>query len=71
MRRWKRRLGEKGWRLSPGTGRLTNVRYADDMLLLTKSLTQVADMISLLAVEFEAIGLPCNGQNASSSATLT
>ena len=60
MRRWKRRLGEQGWLLSPGTERLTNVRYADDTLLPARSLTQIADMISLLAAEFEAIGLSFN-----------
>lgn len=38
---WKRRLSYHGWLLLPGIERLTNTRYADDMLLYAKSLVEL------------------------------
>ena len=49
IRRWKVRMGQgtHGWQLSEhGTHeRLTNVRYADDILLFGKSLAEVSEMM--------------------------
>ena len=42
MRKWKLRIFGFGWMLSeiPGAERLTNERYADDLLLFAKSLDE-------------------------------
>ena len=52
-----------GWQLTEhGTQeRLTNVRYADDILLFGKSLAEVTEMMEFLGVELSKAGLSING----------
>jgi len=61
--KWKARLRTHGWQLSEqGTHeRLTNVRYADDILLFGKSLAEVTEMMEMLGVELSKAGLSING----------
>ena len=44
MRRWKARLQEHGFLLALGADRLTNLRYADDLLIFGKSMAEVVEM---------------------------
>ena len=62
MRRWKSRLGSKGWRIDTdiGSERLTNVRYADDLLLFATSMEDAIDMLSRLKQELRMVGLSVN-----------
>eukprot|EP00973_Karenia_brevis_P062155 8644362-Karenia_brevis.AAC.1 len=59
--RWKRKLRSHGF-LLPDNSRLTNSRYADDMLLYGKSLSEVSDMMEILLRELRAIGLEMNSK---------
>ena len=56
FRRWKRRIGEAGWRIRMSFERLTNTRYADDILVYAKSLEELMIMMELLGEELAAIG---------------
>ena len=58
--RWKMKLSSEGWLLKPNTERLTNVRYADDILLFAKSREELQSMIMLLIEELRKIGLELN-----------
>jgi len=62
MRRWKQRLRSHGLLLTePGAHeRLTNIRYADDLLLFCKSLGEATEMLELLDEELKAAGLAIN-----------
>ena len=53
MEKWKARLLEHGWDISPGSGaeRLTNVRYADDVMLFAKGLDEAIQMMDQLHEE--------------------
>ena len=57
FKKWKRKLREHGWLLQGGHERLTNSRYADDILLYAKSLQELTDMLNLLHCELQAAGL--------------
>eukprot|EP00973_Karenia_brevis_P019828 2718821-Karenia_brevis.AAC.1 len=59
--RWKRKLSTQGILIAPDT-RLTNSRYADDMMLYGKSLHEVTGMMELLLSEFRSIGLEMNAK---------
>ena len=58
--RWKTKLSSEGWLLKPNCERLTNVRYADDILLFAKSREELQNMILLLVEELRKIGLELN-----------
>jgi hypothetical protein len=57
FKRWKLRLSHHGWLLTPGSERLTNTRYADDILLYAKSLEELEEMLGLLDDELASVGL--------------
>ena len=57
FQRWKRRLSFHGWLLLSGVERLTNTRYADDILLYAKSLPELEQMLALLIEELARVGL--------------
>ena len=62
MRRWKARLSVgNGFRLDGDADPLTNVRFADDLILFAKSLSEIEDMTNLLVGEFAKAGLVANG----------
>ena len=58
--RWKQNLHKTGLYVAFGLERLTNTRYADDILLYTKSLKELQDMTDLLIEELRGIGLTLN-----------
>ena len=57
---WKAKLSSQGFLLKENTCRLTNVRYADDMLLFAKSREELENMMVLLIDELQQIGLDFN-----------
>ena len=46
-----------GWLLTPGSERLTNIRFADDILLSAKSSGELEEMLGMLGDEFASVGL--------------
>ena len=56
LARWKCKLSQHGLRVG-GTERLTNIRYADDILLFAKSLEELVFMMESLVHELAHIGL--------------
>lgn len=60
LRPWKSRLRQHGVLLTPAQTRLTELRYADDLLLFGKSMEEVVDMFELLAQELTNAGLTIN-----------
>ena len=64
MRKWKTKLESHGFCLHPDNEheRLTNIRYADDILLFGKSLDEVVSMLELLVPIFAEYGLELNAQ---------
>ena len=61
MRRWLARLPAKaGVKLDATSTNLTNLRYADDLLLFGKSLDEAVSMLELLQQELSAAGLTVN-----------
>ena len=61
MRRWLARLPAKaGVKLDATSTNLTNLRYADDLLLFGKSLDEAVLMLELLQQELSAAGLTVN-----------
>ena len=54
---WKSKLVSEGFLLKENTSRLTNVRYADDILLFAKSREELEMMMVLLIVELGKVGL--------------
>ena len=51
MRRWKEQLVDHGIKLSrdDGIARLTDVRFADDLIIYANSLEELTHMLDLLA----------------------
>ena len=64
MRKWKEKLRDHGWDVlsRTQTQRLTNVRYADDLMLFAKSLDEAVDMVNLLQEELRKAGLDMNAK---------
>ena len=62
LRRWKARLHSRGLLLDSAHDMLTNIRYADDLMLSAKSCT-VCFMIDVLSVELAQVGLHSNASN--------
>jgi hypothetical protein len=62
MRGWKRQLRFEGLSSTPNCTdpRLTNIRYADDILLFGKSLSEAVDMLEKLPLVFKSYGLELN-----------
>ena len=61
FRSWKLRLGCHGFLLKEHTQRLTNTRYADDVMLYAKSAEEITEMTELLVEELSKVGLQLNG----------
>ena len=61
MKRWKARLRDCGLQIDDLPDALTNVRYADDLLLFGKSLPEVLHMLEVRVLELNAAGLSMNG----------
>ena len=57
----KERLTYHGILLAENVERLTNIRYADDVMLYAKSLEELHDMLTMLMEELAKIGLHLNG----------
>ena len=57
---WKTQLHEEGILISAQSERLTNTRYADDVLLYAKSLPELERMVELLIIELKKVGLTLN-----------
>ena len=55
IRRWKGRLLEHGLVLGGGRARLTNIRYADDLMIYAKSDNELIDMLEMLVQELSAV----------------
>ena len=60
MRRWKARLGDHGLLVSGR--RVTNVRYADDLIIYSNSVTELEEMLEMLVDELRKIGLAINAK---------
>jgi hypothetical protein len=60
MKRWKARLHDHGLLLSPQHERLTNMRYADDLLLFAWTVEDAIYMLDSLVEELAAVGLSLN-----------
>ena len=57
---WKTKLRNEGILIREGMTRLTNTRYADDVLLYAKSLGELQSMTELLIIELQKFGLNLN-----------
>ena len=66
MNRWKHRLVAHGFDVNR-LERLTNIRYADDLILFAKSSAELVEMIELLNEELAHIGLTLNSGKQPSS----
>ena len=54
--RWKLKLKDEGLFIAQGMPRLTNTRYADDILIYAKSLEELVHMTELLISELRSVG---------------
>ena len=57
---WKERLTYHGILLAEDAERLTNIRYADDVMIYAKSLEELHVMLTMLMEELAKIGLHLN-----------
>ena len=55
--RWKTKMQDQGWLLHTNAERLTNIRYADDILIFAKSRQEVQFMIQELMKDLQEVGL--------------
>ena len=62
FQRFKANLTNEGLFISNDQLRLTNIRYADDILLFSNSLEELVLMSEMLLREFNAIGLKLNAE---------
>ena len=60
FRAWKNRLRDHGFLMAPNTTRLTNTRYADDVMLFAKTAEELIQMVELLIEAFGKVGLELN-----------
>ena len=60
MGHWKTRLVDEGFLVKHGHERLTNIRYADDIIIYAKSQNELMHMLVILAEELARIGLNMN-----------
>ena len=61
IRRWKTKLRNNGLLLDATEERLTNIRYADDLLIFAKSFDEAVFMLEILTEELANAGLSVNG----------
>ena len=63
IRRWKQRLHKHGIKLNDNDDdeRLTNVRFADDLIIYAKTMDELTESLDWLAEEFKKTGLDLNG----------
>ena len=61
---WRLSLANEGIYIGHGLPRLTNIRYADDMILYAKSLSELESMTEKLVEEFLKIGICLNAKKA-------
>ena len=59
---WRLSLANEGIYIGHGLPRLTNIRYADDMILYAKSLIELESMTEKLLEELRKIGLRLNAK---------
>ena len=59
FRVWRSKLCNHGFLLD-GVHRLTNVRYADDIMLFAKTEQELIQMVELLVEVFQSVGLELN-----------
>ena len=74
MRKWKAKLGlEAGFALHPNIEHehLTNIRYADDIIMFAKTLDEAQHMIELLVEVFAECGLELNAKKTKILSTST
>ena len=66
MSRWKSRLRNHGIKISNNIEheRLTNVRFADDLIIYSSSLEELTDMLDLLVEELQKVGLELNSSKS-------
>ena len=66
MRRWKQLLSSHGLNISDEdrTERLTNVRFADDLIIYAHSLEELVEMVELLVQELARAGLSLNARKS-------
>ena len=66
IRRWKQKLTDHGIKLSNNiqNEKLTNIRFADDLIIYAHSLEELTSMIDLLVQEFATVGLQLNSQKS-------
>ena len=62
MRKWKLELTNHGILLTEGRQRLTNTRFADDIMIFAKSLSELVEMLELLVKALLDVGLELNLQ---------
>lgn len=60
FRLWQSKLRKQGFLLTPNSERLTNVRYADDVMLFAKTEKELIEMVELLTEAFATVGLELN-----------
>lgn len=60
FRLWQLKLRDHGFLLTPNRDRLTNLRYADDVMLFAKSESELIEMVELLTEAFATVGLELN-----------
>ena len=55
LRRWKAKLKAHGFKIcaQEDTERLTNVRFADDLIIYANSMQELTEMLDLLALSSE------------------
>ena len=63
FQRFKANLTHEGLFISNNQARVTNIRYADDILLFSNSLEELVAMSEMLLRELNAIGLKLNAKN--------
>ena len=69
IRRWRARLQTHGLLLCNGSERLTNIRYADDLMLYAKSSDELCAILELLVEELDRVGLALNADKTKAFAT--
>ena len=68
IRRWKAKLGNRGIKIDVGE-RLTNMRYADDLIIYASSSDDLCIMLELLQNELALIGLHLNSSKTKAFTT--
>ena len=59
LRKWKQKLKHHGF-LDGARERLTNIRFADDLMLYAKTLHELVEMLELLVLDLSSIEIHLN-----------